>query len=74
MKYIIRKHKSDPEMLEILSNIYYGTNNWVHVWAVVHADFVDSFINDNNSEAKKISDKLSVDGECEIEIKLSEEE
>jgi len=67
MRMIIRKHKDDSDMFEILSNGKYYGRQMTNVWAIVHRDFVDCH---KDSFAYDISEALRENDECEVDITL----
>lgn len=61
MKAILRKNKTDPDMIEIITKSKYPESRSEFVWAVVQEDFI---------VGEDIQLDFNVDGELEIEIKV----
>lgn len=57
MNITLRRNKSDPDMIEIITDASLGGTD---VWAVVHRDFIRDFLEDEISALMYEQDEIQV--------------
>jgi len=63
MRYYIKQHDKDKEMLEIFSFFAPHGKTLTNIWAVVHNDFIDDvLINNPLSEGNTVEISISIEG------------
>ena len=66
MKVILRKNKTDNEMIDIVTNDY--TGNGEILWTVIHSDFIRG----ETGMGVLVNELMERDGEITVNIKYAE--